>query len=634
MMADELFKNAEAILRLIPAHVYWLDRNNVYRGCNDMQAKSFGLNHREEIVGKDNKSLPRYKNYQEHADRLDEINLKVMGEDKAMTLEEPKLLKDGTELVFISCKMPLHDERGHVIGLLGVSFNINEIAKNRKQLVAEKAQIETTLGQIIAHLPGHVYWKDRGGVYLGCNDLQAINYGLNDSHEVIGKTDFDFFNQENAESVRENDRQVIETGEPITAEEPVKMNNKHVTMLSQKVPLKNILDEIIGILGISLDITELKDYQAKLKNEKNAKTKFLSMMAHEIITPISNVINCIDLYKNHADKEFLDTAKSEANSLIATLHDVIAYVGFDETKIAPEQSEANLLEIVTKVFEKQNKNKCDGVVLTIDEFGGTPEKVMINAEHLYIVLGTLISNAIKYTKQGEIKVRVKDIQEKDQSFFEITVSDTGRGIHQNELRSIIGNFDLSKEPDTYNEYCKPSVKIPYAYLLTKHALLGEFKIESTFGVGTVITLKIPYNKLESEAEGIAVQDKTHAHQILMIEDNKVSSGLQGKILADLNCQVDFAESAEEGLEKAKNQRYDFIFLDITLPGMSGLEAIPLFQETRCSSTPIVGLTSHISEADIETFTNSGMVTVLKKPMGFEQVERFFRSYTRSLKADN
>ena len=175
--------------------------------------------------------------------------------------------------------------KGEIIGTISSSMDINELKKKLETLIAEKEKAEKQarknfhqLEQIIACMPGSVFWKDKNGAYQGCNDTLLKLLDLPRS-EVIGKTDYDFgkklgWDAKVAEVFTQVDQEVIRTGiARLNVEEsPFHFaDGKLIYQLSNKVPLRNEEGEIIGIVGISIDITELKTTQALLKKEKNAQ---------------------------------------------------------------------------------------------------------------------------------------------------------------------------------------------------------------------------------------------------------------------------------------------------------------------------------------------------------------------------
>ncbi len=635
----EIFDQLDRIADLFPCHVYWLDRNNIYQGCNELQAKTLGLNSKKEIIGKSNYNLFNPKNLA-LASLFDKNNLKVIESGDILIVEEPVFIDKNIQKIFLSYKIPLRDDDGSVVGLLGISFDINERKIAENKLLAEKEFAELTLEHIIAHMPNHVYWKNIDGIYLGCNDKQAKSLGLKSGRYVIGKTDFDLpWKQEDAEAFRENDLEVIKTGKVITREEKAIVDNKDAIVLSQKVPLKDNREHIIGVLGISVDITELKQYQEKLKQANQSKSDFLRIISHELTAPVSNIINSLDIIKQQIEidgfsKEtiidYLELAKQEAELIKPKLNDVINYINFDEDNVVSRKAGCNLAELILQVIEKNSAKKSNDVQIKYKADKKLSARIILDTEHLYIVLNIILSNAVKYTRQGTINISLERIVQPPDS-VKITVTDTGSGIHAEQLKAILRGFHDKINNELYNRYQKPSVRLPYARLLVQHLLKGELIIESNLGGGTCVSITIPYEYAPCDASSTkSSQTKPVSFRALLVEDNDVSRRLEREMLKNLNCVVEEAATGNEALAKASEQLFDFIFLDITLPDMNGIQVFERLSETLCAQTPVIALTSHATEEDIGTFTDKGMLTVIAKPVSFEALKAFFDSYEKSL----
>lgn len=281
----------ENIVALLPAHVYWLDRDNIYLGCNNLQAIAAGLKNRLEIIGKTNYDMP----WRDQADTLNIINNEVMRTGQECSIEETTRHANGRELIFLSKKIPLFDKQGNVVGILGISFDITDQKETEKKLVEAKEETDIALENIIAYLPGNVYWLDRNNVFIGCNNSQAIAAGLKNRSEIVGKTNYDMPWRDRAEALNTINNKVMSTGEEYSIEEIGRnADGTELTFLSKKVPLLDNKGNITGILGISFDIAKQKEAEKKLMEAKekaetanNAKTEFLENMRHDIRTPLS-----------------------------------------------------------------------------------------------------------------------------------------------------------------------------------------------------------------------------------------------------------------------------------------------------------------------------------------------------------
>lgn len=147
---QELLEN---IISVMPGHVYWVNEEGIYLGCNNNQAKSAGLSSRKEITGKRNKDLPWNTNSGTLPEELDQINKTVIQTGETTMLEEPALLADGTEASFLSIKSPLRNNKNKIVGMVGISIDITEKKKIEAELIKTKTRLDgmTILGASIAH---------------------------------------------------------------------------------------------------------------------------------------------------------------------------------------------------------------------------------------------------------------------------------------------------------------------------------------------------------------------------------------------------------------------------------------------------------------------------------------------------
>lgn len=275
------------IIEQIPGYVYWCDVRGIVLGCNQMQAESFGLRQESEAIGK--VIYDFYSN--EEALFLREITQKVIETDAAVTFEKSYKQANDRELALLAKKVPLHDSKGNIIGILTSAVDISS---------QREAQQEQTwiLEDIIGKMPGHVWWKDKNLLFMGCNDNQAKIAGLKSRNEIQGKCAYDVIIKDQPEEERRKqaiaidkvDRKIIRTGKGLTLEEPLVLpDGKKAIYLSHKEPLKDRQGNIIGLTGIAVDITSEKE---KVIAENKAKTLVAlaaAGIAHELRTPLAAV---------------------------------------------------------------------------------------------------------------------------------------------------------------------------------------------------------------------------------------------------------------------------------------------------------------------------------------------------------
>lgn len=211
---------------------------------------------------------------------------------------------------------------------LNKQFNENKLQHLEEIIATQKMEIHR-LKSIINDLPGSIYWKDMQGVYLGRNKKSGENmqkFGFPwQWNAIIGKTDYDLFNQEMADRFRENDLEVMESGKEFAKEEVLTLpSGQQITQLLTKRPLWDEKGNIVGIVGNTIDITYLKKIENALKDAKEkaeatnkAKTEFLANMRHDIRTPLIGMIGLANIIIKEASEPNI---KNCANNLLISGH--------------------------------------------------------------------------------------------------------------------------------------------------------------------------------------------------------------------------------------------------------------------------------------------------------------------------
>jgi PAS domain S-box-containing protein len=179
------------------------------------------------------------------------------------------------------------------------------------------------IGSVISELPGHVYWKDREGIFQGCNAQQARSAGFNHPSELVGKTDYDMPWKAQAEALRQTDQQVMMTRQPVVIEEQsLTAEGQNATFLSKKTPWYDEDGNVIGIIGISIDITAEKEaQQLRLEREQNLKhmhfmEALAGSIAHELRTPLAAVKHGLEGFRDYFPRLMEGYEKAVAAGLI------------------------------------------------------------------------------------------------------------------------------------------------------------------------------------------------------------------------------------------------------------------------------------------------------------------------------
>jgi two-component system aerobic respiration control sensor histidine kinase ArcB len=230
-------------------------------------------------------------------------------------------------------------------------------------LPQEPLTIDLVLDNLLTNMPSsHIYWKNKDGIYLGCNDAQARSLGLSSAGEVIGKTDFDLpWDKELAKRFWENDREVLTTGQPKSIEEPTLINGMPAVVISLKTPMKDKQGQICGILGISVDVTRQKRTEKNLIQTKEAlevaneaKQEFLENMRHNIRTPLSGIVGCAEIIKgmiNNPDvEEYAEHLVNSSQALSQLLNEVLEFVKVGSKSLPLLRKKFNLAKVVERMI--------------------------------------------------------------------------------------------------------------------------------------------------------------------------------------------------------------------------------------------------------------------------------------------
>jgi two-component system, OmpR family, aerobic respiration control sensor histidine kinase ArcB len=487
------------VIDQLPGHIYWKNKDGVFLGSNQLNWKDFGLKSQEDYLGKTDYDLfPKAQ-----ADAITYTDNEVMRTGKLHIVEETAKGGDGTLGLFLSHKAPLRNKKGEIIGSAGLSLNVTEA----KQKEDDRLDL---LENVIALMPGHVYWLGKDGRYQGCNDQQARSAGLTNRKEIIGKRNSDLPWNCNAgvlpEMLDQANKDVMTCGQTKVIEEPATLQNgAQAIFLSSKVPMRNKSNQVIGMLGISIDITEQKKQQQEVEKAKQhaersnqIKSDFISNMEHDIRTPFVGVYGMIDLL---AKKETDPEKKSILSDVSVCAKELMDYCDkiLEFSRIEAEAQPVlfqlfPLRKIIDSVITIEGiaaKNK--GVDLSLHYDEQLPLILMGDTYRLKRILLNLVSNAIKFTPKGFVKISValeKQNTEKRTIIVKFTVQDSGIGIpndkkaliYERFTKAMLSNKGLYKGLGLGLRIVKQFV----------NELDGDIHLKSTLNKGSTFVVLLPF----------------------------------------------------------------------------------------------------------------------------------------------
>jgi len=373
---------------------------------------------------------------------------------------------------------------------------------DKNLLIEELRQKVSNLENILAILPGHVYWLNRDNVYLGCNDILVQTLKLSSRRNIVGKRNIDILeNKAQAAGLDATNRKVMETGETFSLEETTTYQASTKTFLTQKVPLKDSTGEINGLLGVSFDITDFKQMEQskatrkKAEVSKQVKSDFIRNMEHDIRTPLSGILSVAtylaDQEKDLQKKGLLEDLESASQELIAYFNSVVAVSRMNGFGIPLLKERFNLKDLVISIYKLElpaAKNK--NLALHIDFKEDVPHDLVGDSFRVYRILLNLTSNAVKFTQKGYVKITISIAKKKsNQALIEFKVKDTGIGISADDHEKIYEKFSSSSS----DEKNRANTGFGVGLWIVKqfvNDLKGSIEIKSKLGKGSIFTCQL------------------------------------------------------------------------------------------------------------------------------------------------
>lgn len=508
------------------------------------------------------------------------------------------------------------------------------------------------LDNIIRYAPDMIYWKDKNSVHLGCNEQFAIAAGFRDRSEVIGKTDSDFPWHGQAEKYREDDINVIASGKPrLNVEDFMPYDNgKQATVITNKVPLRDLNGDIIGVLGIATDITKQKNVEQALSLAKeaaesanHAKIEFIANMSHDIRTPLTGVVGMSKILEEAiVDPKYKNYARWLGESgvqLLKMLNEVLDVVSADNLQEIDKELEVfNIKKMLNDIIElEQPSTQLKGLQLIANFDKNIPTFVVGDYTKLHRILLNLLGNAIKFTQHGHVRIDIT-LQKKYETkvVVRFVVSDTGIGIPK-ELQAKVFDRFFRITPSYKGVYSGSGIGLhiaqSYAHLLGSNIqLVSEVGTGANFYFDIVLEIAekdICISKDDNYAEEKFALDlgfmnsqnvADDAPLVLLVEDNNIARLMLERLVNQAGYRYKSVIDGESAFELVKKQNFALIITDLGLPGISGIDLTKKIRELeqiqQKAAVPIIGLTAHADPKIKKNCVNAGMTDTYTKPMSY------------------
>ena len=423
-----------------------------------------------------------------------------------------------------------------------------------------------------------------------------------------------------------------------------------------EVPLTGDNDEFDALaMGINMMIDEIKsrkeleaaNKEMKIAKEqaelaKKIKEQFLANMSHEIRTPMNGILGMADILLeqklNPDQKKCIEAIKLSADNLLSIINEVLDFSKIEAGKITFEKIPFKLEEtleniIQTLQFSVQNKH----LMLTFSISNTTPAIVIGDPAKLRQILINLASNAIKFTEKGRIKIEVfSQAINQDDYLLEFNVSDTGIGIPEDKIDYIFESFTQASS-DTTRKYGGTGLGLTIVKSLVE-LQGGKIAVKSKINEGTTFTFHLPFKKGDAiheinEDQKTDFQNKLKNINVLLVEDNAINRFLAQTVLNKWSCTIHIAENGRIAVEKTSKEIFDIILMDIQMPEMDGYDAAREIRkmQTPMASVPIIAMTAHAMEGEIDRCKLAGMNDYISKPFNKNML---YEKICNALKVNN
>jgi PAS domain S-box-containing protein len=562
-------------------------------------------------------------------DRSDEIPqiLELVGRgERVEHFETVRLKKDGRPIDVSVTVSPIRSADGAVVGASAIARDVTE----RRRAQQETERLRNFLDSVVENIPNMVFVKDAEQLrFVRLNRAGEELLGIPRS-QLIGKSDHDLFPPEQADSFTAMDRETLERGQVLDIpEEPVQTAGGSRILHTKKIPILDPEGRPTFLLGISDDITEMREAEEAVKQAQReaeranrAKSEFLSRMSHELRTPLNAILGFGQLLEmddlSDEQRESVDQILKGGHHLLELINEVLDISRIETGQLALSIEPIPIDHVLGEVLALVRPMAAGRGVSLSAENPSDDLHVVADQSRLKQVLLNLVANAVKYGGSGA-RVTIS-CERRPGDRLRTLVNDTGPGIPKDKMDRLFTAFDRLGAETSPEEGTGLGLALSRQLV---EAMGGTIGAESRVGEGSTFWVELPLG--EAEVEEVAPRDEAAeppaadprgASVVLLIEDNPSNAKLIDRILAGRGeTRLITAMQGRMGLELAAQHRPDVILLDMNLPDISGHEVLRrLRSDPRTEGIPVVMVSADATPHQVDRMLAAGARDYLTKPV--------------------
>lgn len=561
-----------------------------------------------------------------------EFEQKIMEEEvlvsgSSRVYEKECTRKDGSlipvELRIYLLKEEKDKPKGFWVMVRDISLRKNAMALVENERAHLKILIET--------VPEMIWLKDPKGIYLSCNrNFEKFN-GLQ-GNALIGKSDYDFYPREIADFYWEKDLEVLNSAKSVRFTNWAVSATTGNRLLTEtiKTPMHDVEGKLLGVLGVSRDITDIKLAErellkAKEKAEESDKLKsiFLANMSHEIRTPMNAIMGfselLVDSELDDAEKsQYINIIQNSGNRLLQLIDDIVDISKLELDQVAVHRVETNLHELFVSSIEVVKR----GVLLeskpNIELVLNLPEEyerlsVFTDSNRFHQILDNLLNNAIKFSEVGKVEVGYSFKEYLSQTVIEVYVKDEGCGIPKNRHDIIFERFRQGDE-EQFTDGTGLGLSISKGLV---ELLGGEIRFESVVGKGSTFYFTLPYSKNEmigaDDAQVVKRTESIGRKYVLIAEEDYNSFLYLQKLFDGEDVIISHASNENIMINMLNELTPDLLILDMNIHSKSTIDCLSLIKN-RNQDTKVIAQTAYAIKGEEERYIDAGCHGYITMPI--------------------